>query len=125
MDGVVRYSGPGNDPSKIISNLIGLTGSTAITSIYISPVPDGILGFACGQNFLDHRDGQVYPTVTIGTQCWMAANLNIGIMVNSISNGTSHSDQSNNGIIEKYCYNNDPAYCDTFGGLYDWNEMMG
>jgi len=31
---------------------------------------------------------------------------------------------SNNGILEKYCYNNDPAKCATFGGLYRWDEAM-
>ena len=30
----------------------------------------------------------------------------------------------NNGIIEKYCYNNDPANCTTYGGFYQWNEAM-
>jgi uncharacterized protein (TIGR02145 family) len=34
------------------------------------------------------------------------------------------SNQLNNGVIEKYCYNNDLANCDTYGGLYRWNEMM-
>jgi len=32
--------------------------------------------------------------------------------------------QSNNGIIEKYCYNNDSNYCDIYGGLYQWHEAM-
>ena len=31
----------------------------------------------------------------------------------------------NNGIIEKYCYDDDPANCDVYGGLYQWDEMMG
>ena len=33
-------------------------------------------------------------------------------------------EQSNNGIIEKYCYNNEPDSCTKYGGLYQWNEMM-
>ncbi len=32
--------------------------------------------------FTDARDGQIYKQVTIGTQCWMAENLNIGTMIN-------------------------------------------
>ncbi len=27
-------------------------------------------------------------------------------------------------LIEKYCYDNNNANCDTYGGLYQWNEMM-
>jgi len=34
------------------------------------------------------------------------------------------SNQANNGSIEKYCYNNISGNCDTYGGLYEWNEMM-
>ena len=31
---------------------------------------------------------------------------------------------SDNGVIEKYCYNNEPDSCTKYGGLYQWNEMM-
>ena len=27
-------------------------------------------------------------------------------------------------IIEKYCYDNDPNNCNTYGGLYQWTEAM-
>jgi len=69
--------------------------------------------------------GQSYSVVMIGEQCWMAENLNVGSTTTSVDTGSSHSDMSDDGIIEKYCYNNDTAYCDTDGGLYDWDEMMG
>ena len=48
----------------------------------------------------------------------MAENLNIGT---TISGAT---DMANNSIIEKYCNENNTANCDTYGGLYQWNEMM-
>ncbi len=82
-------------------------------------------GYPCPQAPLLSYGGQLYQTVQIGTQCWMRQNLNIGNLVMSTSTGQSHSDCSNNGIIEKYCYNNDPANCTVYGGLYDWDEMMG
>jgi uncharacterized protein (TIGR02145 family) len=66
----------------------------------------------------DVRDNQTYNTVQIGTQCWMAENLNIGTMVP----GTT--EMTNNSVIEKYCYENNIAKCDVYGGLYQWNEMM-
>jgi len=72
----------------------------------------------CGDNFLDQRDNQIYKSVQVGTQCWMADNLNIGLM---IQNPFS---PENNGIIEKFCYDNNAAKCDVYGGLYDWDEMM-
>lgn len=38
-------------------------------------------------------------------------------------NGERH--QTDNGIIEKYCFNNNEEFnCITFGGLYQWDEMM-
>ncbi len=64
-------------------------------------------------------EGQVYTTVLIGSQCWLKENLNVGVMIEG------HLNQSDDGIIEKYCYHNNPVHCDNFGGLYQWNEMMG
>lgn len=80
--------------------------------------------FTCGDTLIDQRDMQKYPTVKIGGQCWMQKNLNIGQMVTDHHYMNMHSHCSNNGIIEKYCYNNDMANCAIYGGLYDWNEMM-
>ena len=31
---------------------------------------------------------------------------------------------TDNGVIEKYCYNNEPDSCTKYGGLYQWDEMM-
>ena len=63
-------------------------------------------------------EGQPYKTVQIGSQCWFKENLNVGTMVNG------SGDQTNNGILEKYCYGNHPDDCNIYGGLYQWNEMM-
>ena len=51
----------------------------------------------------------------------MAENLNIGTKINSTTGGQLQTD---NGIIEKYCYDNDESQCDIYGGLYEWNEAM-
>jgi uncharacterized protein (TIGR02145 family) len=72
----------------------------------------------CGQSFMDPRDNQIYETVEIGDQCWMAQNVNAGTMIQRTVN------QSDNGILEKYCLNNDPSNCDCYGGIYVWNEAM-
>ncbi len=74
----------------------------------------------CGLSFIDNRDSRIYNTVKIGTQCWMAQNLNIGPQINPYHNIW----QTNNGIIEKYCYSNLLSNCDVYGGLYEWGEMV-
>jgi len=68
--------------------------------------------------------GQTYIIIPIGNQCWMAKNLNIGDTATSNSSNSPHSNVSDDGITEKYCYNNDLNNCSSYGGLYDWNEMM-
>ena len=68
-------------------------GGTCSFSVTVSPPP----AFSCGGQLTDVRDGQTYNTVQIGSQCWMAENLNIGGMIN-------HSyTQTNNGAYDKYC----------------------
>jgi len=72
----------------------------------------------CGQPITDVRDGKTYNTVLIGAQCWMAQNLNIGTKING------SWEQTNNQVIEKYCYSDLESNCDIYGGLYKWNEAM-
>ena len=74
--------------------------------------------FVCGNPVTDSRDGKNYTTVLIGTQCWMAQNLNFGTMI------TSSVDEMNNGVVEKHCYDNLESNCSVYGGLYEWGEMV-
>ncbi len=69
-------------------------------------------------------EGKTYNTVQLGSQCWLKENLDVGVYVASTYTGSIHSDLANNGIIEKYCHDNNEANCATYGGLYDWNEAM-
>ncbi len=62
--------------------------------------------------------GQWYHTIQVFGQCWMKENLNVGDRI------SSSVGQTNNGIIEKYCMLDEPANCDTLGGLYYWDELM-
>ncbi|MBA7589536.1 hypothetical protein ES708_31621 [subsurface metagenome] len=74
--------------------------------------------------YTDTKDNEVYRIISIGSQVWMAENLNVGTYVESINSGKYHSDMSDNDTIEKYCYNNNKANCNVYGGLFDWDEMM-
>jgi len=69
-------------------------------------------------SIVDVRDGQIYKIVKIGGQWWMSENLNIGIRIDAAQ------DAADNDLMEKYCYNNDTNNCSTYGGLYQWSEMM-
>ncbi len=62
--------------------------------------------------------GKTYNTVQIGSQCWFRENLNIGSRINGNQN------QTNNQIIEKYCYLDNEANCNVYGGLYQWAEVV-
>jgi len=100
------------------------TGTSEASAASNSVTP--LAPFVCGSSSLtDPRDGKVYTTVQIDAQCWMAQNLNVGTMINSSTGGTNNDgQQTNNAAFEKYCYNNDDANCETYGGLYQWDEMM-
>jgi uncharacterized protein (TIGR02145 family) len=63
-------------------------------------------------------EDKLYNTVQIGNQCWLKENLDIGTMI------PGSQDQTNNQLMEKYCYDNDPNNCNIYGGLYQWNEAM-
>lgn len=61
----------------------------------------------------DDRDGQTYKTVKIGSQWWMAENLNYAYLQPTASEDSS-----------SFCYNNLPENCEKYGRLYLWSAMM-
>lgn len=58
----------------------------------------------------DARDGRAYRTVTIGTQTWMAQNLDFA--------GTRDAEVGS-------CAGGDPLECQRFGRFYDWRTAAG
>jgi uncharacterized protein (TIGR02145 family) len=67
-------------------------------------------------------DGNVYRTITIGTQVWMAENLR----VTKFRNGDPIPEVKNDSVwrtltASAYCnYNNDTAHLKIYGRLYNW-----
>ena len=103
---ILMYKGISGEYSAVVTDVP--TGNKTMTFPFV----------ACTDN-----DGNHYATIRIGTgktgsQTWMAENLAVGTSINV------NQQQTDNGIIEKYCYNDYDYNCSIYGGLYQFNEMM-
>lgn len=75
--------------------------------------------FVCGTEIITY-DGFNYNTLTRGSQCWMGENLRAGTMLASAS-----TFPTNNGVVQKWCFDTSAANCTADGALYSWDEAMG
>lgn len=110
----LRYTGYANTVNEVKGSNV-IVDAPQINQIYKFDITEGI---PCPDTPIITYEGQVYNTVLIESQCWLKENLNVGTMILGKEN------QQNNDTIEKFCYDDNPANCDTYGGLYQWNEMM-
>ena len=97
------------------SSLLASSSSVKRSSSSIVAIPcktDTTDGCVYG-TLVDERDGQIYKTVKIGNQIWMAENLNYAYL-----QPTERLDSSS------WCYDNEPANCDKFGRLYLWSAAI-
>ena len=65
------------------------------------------------ETLIDERDGKSYKAVKIGTQTWMAENLNYASL-----QPTDRLDSTS------FCYENEPFNCEKDGRLYLWSAVM-
>jgi len=106
--------------------IVRSSSSSVPTSSYINMDSLYNSKYSYGE-FVDPRDGQKYRILDtkfgydgFENMTVFATNLNYGKQIPL--NTTVFDDNA----PEKYCYDDDPWYCDNgFGGLYSWSEAMG
>ncbi|RLD57841.1 MAG: hypothetical protein DRJ05_09050 [Bacteroidetes bacterium] len=91
--------------SLTASNSYGSGDITKIDFITVSAQP------CPGTPTVTDIDGNVYNTILVGEQCWMAENLNT-------------TNDANGNSIDRLCYDNSDIRCEQYGGLYSWYTLM-
>ena len=106
-----KSSSSAKSSSSVTPKSSGATGEASPCSA----LPGGVCDY---DTLTDTRDGQTYKTVTIGTQTWMAENLNYAYT------GVPYNYSGNTSDSTSWCYKNEPENCAKYGRLYTWAAAM-
>jgi uncharacterized protein (TIGR02145 family) len=126
----------GQGAGEFTSNLAGLL---PYTRYYLRAYATNSMGTGYGDEWsfrtlytssdpMTDIDGNTYKTVVIGTQIWMAENLNVahysnGDPVPLVESATAWDTMSS--WVKAYCwYDNNPDLGEVFGALYTWAAAM-
>ena len=103
----VYENGKWHEYVPLSSSSITSMSSSSLGKVSSSSVPEGYVdpSTVVKGTMIDSRDNQIYKTVKIGSQTWMAQNLNYN---------TANS----------YCYKDSAKYCTKYGRLYTWAAAM-
>ena len=109
-----------SDSETSVSSSSTKPSSSSVESSSSSSVPEGYVdpSTVVAGTMTDERDGQTYKTVTIGTQTWMAENLNYAYT------GVPYLFDENSSDSNSWCYKNDSLNCVKYGRLYTWAAAM-
>lgn len=114
----LRYIGYAADAGIVHSAVIDEIPVATATRIF-----DLFAGLACPDvPTVTDIDGNTYPVVQVGNQCWMAANLktsryNDGSTIPNVTDNTAWTQLSTGAWCN---YDNSPANDATYGKLYNW-----
>lgn len=106
-----------NDPSSSSDNVLSSSSVTLVPPCRTDSTDTCEYG-----TLTDDRDGQIYKTVKIGDQWWMAENLNYAytdVPLDYSQGSTSFTSDSTS-----WCYNDSSEYCAKYGRLYTWSAAM-
>lgn len=113
----LRYTGYTTSNGSVLSATIEEFPSVSVTRTF------AFVGMECpGTPDVTDIDGNTYPVVQIGSQCWMAANLRTGryrdgSFIPPVSDSATWTQLS----TAAWCnYQNSPGNGNTYGKLYNW-----
>jgi uncharacterized protein (TIGR02145 family) len=112
----------GQTENHTLGDIDNITFSTAQNSLAHSCGADSVHNPALTYGSMTDQEGNVYKTILIGNQEWMAENLNTGIYRNgeAIPNVTNNTQWATLTTGAWGIYNNDSQYECPYGKLYNW-----